>query len=157
MTMRLPLGAVALSLTLLVTSCSNSNNSAIPTESEAQVLRNQFGASAEFFTDEGMQGLLDFADTGSPVTLLQLMSVSDAVQFARYEANAEILWQSVGAQTRFASKILAQLIGERGLVEVRAIEFPNITMLLDAINTDAFTEAMDTLYAASDDHAVTFP
>jgi hypothetical protein len=150
---RLSLTTLALLLPLLLGGCDDSSNQTTPTKSEAQLLREQFGASAEFFTQEGMQGLLDFADTGSPVTLLQLMSVSDAERFAEYEAEAETVWQSVGAQTSFASSILAQLIGERGLVEVRAIAFPNITMLLDAMNTDAFTVVMDTLYAASDDHA----
>lgn len=60
--------------------------------------------------------------------------------------------QTVGAQTRFSSQVLAQLIGDRDFVEVRAVEFPNITMLLDAINTEAFTAAMDTLSLSADDH-----
>lgn len=64
-----------------------------------------------------MQALLDFLDTGSPMTLLQLMSVTDAESLAQYDMEAEALWQTVGAQTRFSSHVLAQLAGNKDLVE----------------------------------------
>jgi hypothetical protein len=141
-------------LALPLLACDNdSNGSSTLTKTEAQQLREQFGAASEFFTDEGMQALLDFADTGNPVILLQLISVTDDVGFANYEVEAAQVWETVGGQKRFASQVFAQLIGERPLPVVRALSFPNVTMLLDAINTQAFTAAMDTLAAATDDHA----
>jgi uncharacterized protein (DUF1330 family) len=121
--------------------------------SESQILRAQFGSGQDFFTNEGMQGLLDFEDGASPVTLLQLISVTDAEGFTAYETEAEGLWETVGASTKFASKVFAQMIGDRDLVEVRVVEFPNISMLRDLMNTEAFTEVMEMLFTASDDHA----
>ena len=121
--------------------------------SESQLLREKFGPGQDFFTDEGMQGLLDFEDQASPVVLLQLISVTDSQGFSAYETEAEALWESVGAGTKFASKMFAQLIGDRELLEARAIEFPNIAMLLQVMNTVEFSESMETLFAVSDDHA----
>jgi hypothetical protein len=47
----------------------------------------------------------------------------------------------------------AQLIGARPFTDARLIQFPNILMLVDAINSEAFTTAMTTLSSASTDHA----
>jgi hypothetical protein len=46
-----------------------------------------------------------------------------------------------------------QMIGDRSLDQTRAIEFPSMMVLLSTIDTPAFTDLMNTLAAASDDHA----
>ena len=136
---------------LLVNGCSDgSDNNSV---SESQRLLAQFGELQSSFSESGMQGLLDYEDSGRPVTLVQLMSVTDSETFARYEEQAANLWQSIGATERFRSEVFDQLIGDRSLNQIRAIEFPNIIVLLSAIDTPAFTDLMNTLAAASDDHA----
>jgi uncharacterized protein (DUF1330 family) len=141
---------------LLVGGCQDSSDNITNTNttiSEAQRLLEQFGELQPYFTEAGMQGLLDYEDTGSPVTLLQLMSVTDSEAFARYEEEAAALWESIGASERFRSEVFDQLIGDRSLDKARAIEFPSMIVLLSAIDTPAFTDLMNTLAAASDDHA----
>ncbi len=44
-----------------------------------------------------MQQLLDYNDTGKPVTLLQLMSITDEATFTRYDSEAAALCQSIAA------------------------------------------------------------
>jgi uncharacterized protein (DUF1330 family) len=121
--------------------------------SPAQELLKKFGVAGIFFSESGMQALLDFEDTSRPVVLLQLMSVSDTEKFADYEQEIDSVWQRFGASNVFTSRTIGQLLGERDLMEVRAIEFPNAPMLIDAINTDQFAAAMATLAAATSDHA----
>lgn len=137
---------------LLAIACSDSSDNQ-PRKSEAQRLLEQFGELQPYFTEEGVQGLLDYEDTGRPVTLVQLMSVTDGETFARYEQEAAALWESIGAGARFHSEMFDQLVGDRSLNQTRAIEFPSIMVLLAAIDTPAFTDLMNTLAAASDDHA----
>ncbi len=135
---------------LLVNACSNNSDT---TNSETQRLLERFGQLQPYFTEAGVQGLLDYEDTGRPVTLLQLMSITDSEAFARYEEEAAALWESVGASERFRSEVFDQLIGDRSLEQTRAIEFPNMMVLVSAMDTPAFTDLMNTLAAASDDHA----
>ncbi len=148
---------------LLVNACSNnsditySNNSGTTntdtTNSETQRLLERFGHLQPYFTEAGVQGLLDYEDTGRPVTLLQLMSITDIDAFTRYEEEVAALWESVGASERFRSEVFGQLVGDRSMEQIRAIEFPNMTVLVSAMETPAFTDLMNTLAAASDDHA----
>ncbi|MDG2412356.1 MAG: DUF1330 domain-containing protein [Halioglobus sp.] len=144
---------VVLSL-LVAVACSNSANDDIADNSvsEAQRLLQQFGELQDYFTEEAMQAMLDYEDSGRPVTLLQLMSVNDSEVFERYEEEAAALWESTGATERFRSEVFEQLIGDRSLGQTRAIEFPNIMVLVSAIDTPAFIDLMNTLAAASDDH-----
>jgi uncharacterized protein (DUF1330 family) len=139
---------------LFVGGCHDgSDNTNSNTASEAQRLLGQFGELQPYFTEEGMQGLLDYEDTGRPVTLMQLMSVTDNEAFARYEEEAAALWESIGASERFRSKVFDQMIGDRPLDQTRAIEFPSVMVLLSAMDTPAFTDLMNTLADASDDQA----
>ncbi len=143
---------------LLVGACNGSSGSSdnttnINTTSEAQRLLEQFGELQPYFTEQGMQGLLDYEDTGRPVTLMQLMSVTDNEAFARYEEEAAALWESIGASERFRSEVFDQIIGDRPLNQTRAIEFPSMMVLLSAMDTPAFTDLMNTLAEASDDQA----
>jgi uncharacterized protein (DUF1330 family) len=135
---------------LLMNACSDSSDNTV-TNSEAQRLLAQLGSLQPHFTESGMQGLLDYEDTGRPVTLVQLISVTDSESFARYEAEAAALWESIGASERFRSEIFDQMIGDRALDQTRVIEFPSIMVLLSAMDTPAFTDLMDSLAAASDD------
>ena len=136
-----------------LSACSDSSSDHRTSESAA--LLAQFGDCASMFSEAGMQGLLDFEDASSPVTLLQIMSVSDAVGFARYESEMADVLGLVSAEVKFASRIVAQLIGERAMTEVRVIEFPNIMVLIDGLQSAEFASAMDTLCAATSDHAWT--
>ncbi|MEH6569700.1 MAG: hypothetical protein V7709_11520 [Halioglobus sp.] len=142
---------------VILGACSDGSDHPAPLpeipKTEAQLLRAQFGSLEEFFTEEGMQKILDFEGVSSPVTLMQLMSVTDREVFSAYESEVATVWESASAEAKFASDIVAQLIGERPFTDTRLIEFPNILMLLDAINTEAFTAAMNTLSSASTDHA----
>ncbi|MEP5570049.1 MAG: DUF1330 domain-containing protein [Halioglobus sp.] len=135
---------------LLVSGCSDSSDNI---KSEAHRLLEQFGELQSYFTEAGVQGLLDYADTGRPVTLVQLMSVTDSETFARYEEEAAALWESIGASERFRSQVFDQLVGDRSLNQTRVIEFPSMMVLLSAIDTPTFTDLMNTLASASDDHA----
>ena len=148
--------AIAMVLFLLVTACSGGgggSDSSDNIKSEAQRLLERFGELQPYFTEAGVQGLLDYEDTGRPVTLVQLMSVTNNKTFARYEEEAAALWESIGASERFRSEVFDQLIGDRSLDQTRAIEFPSMVVLLSAMDTPAFTDLMNTLAAASDDHA----
>lgn len=139
---------------VLIAACSGDYDPAdTQTDPELHALRSQFGAGTESFSDAGLQGILEFQDQSSPVTLLQLIAVSDPAGFAAYEAEAETIWQAVGGETVFGSTVIGQLIGERPFLQVRAIEFPTIAMLIEAINNEAFPAAMDSLFTASSDHA----
>ncbi|WP_279250019.1 DUF1330 domain-containing protein [Candidatus Marimicrobium litorale] len=152
MTVWLKISAV---LFLLVAgACSNSANddNADNSLSEAQQVLQQFGELQDYFTEEAIQALLDYEDSGRPVTLLQLMSITDDEIFERYEEEAAALWESIGASERFRSEVFEQLIGDRSLDQSRAIEFPNIMVLVSAIDSPAFIDLMNTLAAASDDH-----
>ena len=144
---------VVLSL-LLVVACSNHSNDDIADNSvsEAQRLLQQFGELQDYFTEEAIQALLDYEDSGRPVTLLQLMSITDDEIFERHEDEAAALWESIGASERFRSEVFDQLIGDRSLDQSRAIEFPNIVVLVIAIDSPAFIDLMNILAAASDDH-----
>lgn len=137
---------------VLLSGCSDSSDNTMTT-SEAQRLLAQFGDLQPYFTESGAQDLLDYEDTGRPVTLVQLMSVTEPETFARYEEEAASLWESIGASERFRSEMFGQLIGDRPLNQTRVIEFPNIMVLLSAMDTPAFTDLMNTLASASDDHA----
>lgn len=139
---------------LLAVACSNHSNDDIADNSvsEAQRLLQQFGEVQDYFTEEAIQALLDYEDSGRPVTLLQLMSITDDEIFGRYEEEAAALWESIGASERFRSEVFDQLIGDRSLDQIRAIEFPNIVVLVSAIDSPAFIDLMNTLAAASDDH-----
>ncbi|NQX88001.1 MAG: DUF1330 domain-containing protein [Halioglobus sp.] len=136
---------------LLLTGCSNSSDNSLTT-SEADRLLERFGDLQPYFTKAGIQGLLDHEETGSPVTLVQLMSITDDRAFARYEAEAAALWQSLGVGERFRSEIFGQLIGSRPLNQTRIIEFSSMAVLLSAVDTPAYTDLMNTLASASDDH-----
>jgi len=138
---------------LLVGGCHDSSDNITNTTSEAQRLLEQFGELQPYFTEEGMQGLLDYEDTGRPVILVQLVSVTNIETFTRYEEEAAALWESIGASERFRSEMFDQMIGDRSLNQTRAIEFPSMVVLLSAIDTPAFTDLMNTLATASDDHA----
>lgn len=120
---------------------------------EAQRLLNQFGELQRHFTEAGVQGLLDYVDSGRPVLLLQLMSVTDHEAFAQYEESAAALWASVGARAGFSSQMFDQLVGDRPFNYTRAIEFPGVSVLLSTMDTPAFTDLMNQLALASDDHA----
>jgi len=122
-------------------------------KTEAQLLRAQFGPLESVFTDQAMQSILDYEDASSPVTLMQLIQVSNEEMFASYESQIAPVWEAASAEQKFASTIVAELIGERPFSDVRLIEFPNILMLLDTINSEAFTDAMETLFQATSDHA----
>lgn len=136
-----------------LTACSDGSDH--QTTTQAQALLTQFGAGATLFSEAGMQELLDFPDASSPVTLLQIMSVRDDAGFARYEREIANVLDQAGAELTFASRITGQLIGDREFTEVRVIEFPNSAMLLDALRSAEFAAAMDTLFAATGDHAWT--
>ncbi len=136
----------------LLSGCSD-NSGGTAASSESRQLLQQFGDLQSHFTEAGMQGLLDYEDSGRPVTLVQLMSVTDGEAYARYEAQAAALWQSVGARERFRSEVFDQLLGNRPLDQARLIEFPNILLLRSTVNSPAFTDLMNTLATASDDHA----
>lgn len=62
------------------------------------------------------------------------------------------VWEFASAAGKFASNIVAELIGDRRFTDARLVEFPNILMLLDAINSEGFTAAMNTLSSASAGH-----
>lgn len=136
---------------ILSSGCSDGGDSS-GNSSEAQRLLARFGALEPSFTESGMQGLLDYPDSGGPVTLVQLISVTDTEAFARYEEQAAALWESIGATERFRSEVFARFIGHRSLTRVRVIEFPGAVVMLSAIDTPAFTDLMNSLAAASDDH-----
>ncbi|MFK8048730.1 MAG: hypothetical protein AB8B81_09870 [Halioglobus sp.] len=141
--------------TLLGCSDSSDRRSIEPVvpKTEAQLLRAQFGPLESVFTDQAMQSILDYEDASSPVTLMQLIQVSKEEMFASYESQIAPVWEAASAEQKFASTIVAELIGERPYSDVRLIEFPNILMLLDTINSQAFTDAMETLFQATSDHA----
>ena len=140
----------AIAFTIIMVGCSDGSDT---TKTQAQHLLERFGELQEYFTEEGMQSLLDYQDTGNPVTLIQLMSVADDDSFKSYQEQAAALWESVGASERFQSESFEQMIGERLLNQTQVIEFPNVMVLLSAIDTPAFTDLMNALAAASDDHA----
>jgi uncharacterized protein (DUF1330 family) len=142
---------VGVALCLLILASCSSDSSEI--NNEAERMLTQFGELQSYFTETGIQGLLDYEDTGMPVSLVQLMSIDDEDSFARYESEASALWQSIGASERFRSEMFDQIVGERGLNQTRIIEFPNIAVLLSAIDTPTFKELMNTLASASSDHA----
>jgi uncharacterized protein (DUF1330 family) len=148
---------LTLALCLLAAACSDgSNKLATPVEeppSEAQQLLDQFGTGAPWFTTNTLQALLDYDDRTAPVTLLQLIAVTDPETFAAYEDAILPVWESVGATPLFASEITAQILGERPLQAVRAIEFPSVLLFLDALRHPDFTTVIDQLFAASNDHA----
>jgi uncharacterized protein (DUF1330 family) len=141
---------VSFALCACLLACSDGSDD-IP--SPAQQLLARLGAGAILFSEEGLQALVDAQDASSPVVLLQLMRVDDAEGFARYEQQVATLWERHGAREVFASQVFAQFIGEREMVEVRAIEFPNTPMLVDALNNAVFAALADILFAASSDHA----
>lgn len=150
----IPLCRIGILLVLLLAGCSDSSNNAdTGAPRESRLLLERFGDLQPYFTETGMQGLLQYEDAGVPVALVQLMSITDEEGFARYEADAAALWESVGASERFRSEMFDQLIGERAMDQVRVIEFPGIRVLLSAMDTPAFTDLMNTLATASDDHA----
>ncbi len=140
----------ALTLCAALVACSDDNDELT---TPAQDLLARFGSLALLFTESGMQALLDFEDTSSPVILLQLMTVHDADAFARYEAESGAVWAAYGAAEVFASYVFQQFVGEREITQVRAIQFPNTPMLIDAMHSDAFSAAMETLFTATSDHA----
>ena len=143
-------GVITALLCSLLGGCSdNSDHGQTP----AQALLAQFGVGAALFSESGMQALLDFEDASSPVVLLQLMNVTDAAGFARYEESVAPLWASVGGAEVFAGSTFARMIGERELVAVRALSFPNMPMLVDALRSAQFATAARTLFDATDDHA----
>ena len=57
---------------LVAVACSNSANddNADNSLSEAQQVLQQFGELQDYFTEEAIQALLDYEDSGRPVTLL---------------------------------------------------------------------------------------
>ena len=63
--------------------------------------------------------------------------------------------QRAGAKVTFSSRIVDQVIGERSLSQTRALEFPNVAMLIDAMRSDEFASAMTILFNATDDHSWT--
>ena len=134
---------------LLVCGCSDGSDDIT---SDARQLLDRFGELQPHLTEAGMQGLLDYQDSGRPVTLVQLMSITDSEAFARYEDGAAALWESIGASERFSSEMFSQMIGDRALNRTRAIEFSSMRVLLSAIDTPAFTDLMNTLAEASNDH-----
>jgi hypothetical protein len=74
-----------------LSACSDSSdigNSSPASESAA--LLAQFGSCQSTFSEAGMQGLLDFEDASSPVSLLQIMSVTDSAGFALYEKKLRV-------------------------------------------------------------------
>lgn len=143
--------SLILPLVLLgLAACSDGNDNRT---SPAEALLLQFGSAALFFSEEGLQDLLELEDQSSPVVLIQLMSVSDSGNFARYEQETAPVWAQVGARELFASRVIGQILGERDMMEVRAIEFPNVPMLLDALGSEEFTLAMETLFIATSDNA----
>ncbi|MFK7978319.1 MAG: hypothetical protein AB8C02_19450 [Halioglobus sp.] len=123
------------------------------TPTPAQVLLTQFGAAQQFFSEAGLEALIELDSSGMPVTLLQLHSVADPQAFASYENAIASVWQTAGAQPRFSSQAFGQLIGERSLSEFRAVTFPSAMILVESFRTDEFTIAMNGLAAATDDIA----
>jgi hypothetical protein len=105
-------------LTILIGLSACSDNSNNP-QSESAALLVQFGAGGPMFSASGLQALLDFEDASSPVTLLQIMSVSDEARFAQYET------QKADGRVRgqISGRVIGQLIGERALTGVRIIEY----------------------------------
>lgn len=128
------------------------DQTAEPTD-PAQALMAQFGDGSEHFSASGLQALLDFEDTASPVVLLQLTGVDDPAGFARYEDAVGSVWMTHGGRERFASRVIGEIIGDRGLTEVRGFTFPNAPALVDAMRTEEFAAAAELLFAATSGHA----
>ncbi|MEM9255185.1 MAG: DUF1330 domain-containing protein [Pseudomonadota bacterium] len=157
--MKLRLMLILIALPLVLAACSDGSDSSNSADSHsnqptaAQQLLGRFGDLSTFFTEAGMQGLIDYEDTGNPVTLLQLMSVTDLDAFQRFDEAAGMLWESVGAEEHLRSEVFEVFIGDRSMSQTRVLRFPNANALLSAIDTPAFTDLMNTLATASDDHA----
>ena len=93
-----PFAALLTTLTLLLTlGCSDGSDTF---ESDAERLFGRFGELQVFFTLAGIQDLLEVEETGQPIVLLQLMSITDSDAFARYDQQSTALWESVGASVR---------------------------------------------------------
>jgi uncharacterized protein (DUF1330 family) len=155
MTNRMTLCCLSYTLLMLsfVTACSdNSGNAQAVRDAPAQAMVSQFGDGAFYFSESGMRQLLDLEDKSSPIVLMQLITVEDPEGFARYEVAAQAVWDQHAASVHFASRVIGQISGERPITEVRAIEFANAAMLIDAFNSEGFANAMTTLMAATSDH-----
>lgn len=139
--------SIALLLLLSASGCGSWDSESPPTEAEQ--LRTQFGAGQHLFSGASLQALLDHEDTTSPITLVQLIAVDDNESFSSYENQVEPIWQRHSGETTFASKIIDQMIGDRVFLEVRVIEFANTIAFIDALQDDAFVNAINTLFASS--------
>ncbi len=81
----------------------------------------QFGIGAEFFSEAGLLELLNSEDYSSPVTLLQIISVTDDAGSAQYESDMVSALEAAGAQLAFASKVSGRLLGERVLARTARV------------------------------------
>ena len=139
----------AIACCILVAACGDDDAPATP----EQALLAQFGSGSSHFSESGMRALLDFEDVPSTVTLVQLTAVEDADAFAAYEQAIAPVWANYGATEVFASRAIGEIVGERGLNEMRAVEFPNTRQLIDALRSDQFAATVESLFAATSDHA----
>ncbi|WP_444956986.1 hypothetical protein [Microbulbifer sp. ZKSA002] len=130
---------------------SDSNDTPKDTTTASESLLAQFGDAQGRFSKGTMQALLEYEDTSNTLALVQLIAVSDTYGFSNYESSIESVWSSVGGGTVFASTVAATMFAEREFSAIRIAEFPNIDALLEAINSEDFTTAINTLYGASTD------
>lgn len=142
----------SLIILLLLISCNNEDEMKTLEQSEAQQLKAQFGLGQANISESAMDALINFEDQTSEVTLLQFIDVTDTAKFAQYETEIGKIWNAVNADAYFSSEVFAHMISDRSFTSIRGITFPNISLLLEAIDSPEFTNAMNTLFAASNNN-----
>ena len=163
-----PALSTALLAALILTGCSSDNSGSIgadtfapaapvqqPNEPEltaAQAMLESLGPGAKYFSEASMQALLDYEDNAQPVALVQVMVVDDAEGFTAYERSAESHWTNWGGETVLATRVANQLFGERPADVLRIVQFPDLSMLLQAMSEPPFTDLMEELFTASSGH-----
>jgi len=144
---KLLLFLLGISTSIVTASCGNGD------QTEAQQLQARFGSGQERISETAIEELLNFEDQSSAVTLVQFIEVQDTSSFAQYEIEINDVWNAAGADAYFSSEVFGRMISERSFTSVRAIEFPNVSVFLKTLNAPKFKAAMNTLFAASGDHA----
>jgi uncharacterized protein (DUF1330 family) len=138
---------LSISTSAVIASCGSDD------QTEAQQLQARFGFGQQRFSETALEALLNFEDQSSAVTLVQFIEVHDTSSFAQYEIEINDVWNAAGADAYFSSEVFGRMISERNFTSVRAIEFPNVSVFLKTLKAPEFKAAMNTLFAASGDHA----